>query len=253
VIISYLISHDFREKIKNEGSMINKLHWFFILLLLNSTVIGLSAAPTQKGILIFFGVYTQHYKLKQAFKGNDVKVYNAHSKGLKSFPSAAELAKSKLIILSDVSGGEFNQAQMNQIKKCVKDGANLLILGGPFTLGLGKFAKYGLDKILPVDLKPRDLKWEKQGLAFEKTGQNALVKNIDLNAKPKVYWLHSVTPKQDAKVILKANQYPLLIQGKSGKGKVIVFTGTPMGIPAKGDVPFWKWAGWPKLIRQIVK
>ena len=57
------------------------------------------------------------HNLKQTFKDNDVKIYNAHSKGLKSFPSAAELATSKLIILSDVSGGEFSQTQMNQIKK----------------------------------------------------------------------------------------------------------------------------------------
>ena len=34
-----------------------------------------------------------------------------------------------------------------------------------------------------------------------------------------------------------------------GKGKVLVFTGTPMGVPPKGQQPFWTWSGWPGLVK----
>ena len=45
-------------------------------------------------------------------------------------------------------------------------------------------------------------------------------------------------------------QRVVLIVGNYGKGRVAVFAGTPMGVPPKGQTPFWTWAGWPRLMKQ---
>ncbi len=69
---------------------------------------------------------------------------------------------------------------------------------------------------------------------------------------PTVFWLHRLKPKPDATVVLKAGDYPLLVTGQFGKGKVALFAGTPMGKPGKGQTPFWKWDGWTALLKNLV-
>ena len=207
-------------------------------------------------VLLFYGVYTQHYQLNKALADYDVKVSDAHSKGVKHFPTPAKLAQTSVVILSDVGGGEFTQSQVEQITAYVKRGGSVLVLGGPFTLGLGKFAENGLGEMLPVGLEPFDLKWEKRGVPLRKTAEHPALKGVDLSKKPMAYWIHRVRPRKGSQVILNAGDYPCLIAGCYGKGKVMVFTGTPMGIAAqggagKGRVPFWKWDGWTGLVRSV--
>jgi len=202
-------------------------------------------------VLVFYGVYTQHYLLHKALARYDLKISNAHSQGAEYFPPPKELLATKLIILSDVSGGEFTADWVRQIESYVKDGGSLLVLGGPFTLGLGRFAENGLAEILPVELAAFDLKWEKRGVAFDGAADHPAVKGLDLDKRPMVYWIHRVRPKKNAQVVLEAGPYPLLVAGAYGKGKVIVFTGTPMGLPAEGQLPFWKWDGWPGLVKCV--
>ncbi len=228
-----------------------------ILLLLSISPVIRTVFPREKSrVQLFFGVYTQHYGLTQALSDYDVKISNAKSNGVVDFPKDSDIAVTKLIILSDVSGAEFNQEQTEKIKGYVENGGRLLVLGGPFTLGIGQLDKHGLDKILPVYLEPFDLKWEKEGEVFGRGVKSEITEGIDLSAKPKVYWIHSIPeklPVENAEILLNAGKYPLLISGSYGKGRVFVFTGTPMGNPKEGDVPFWEWDGWMKIIRKIAE
>ena len=201
-------------------------------------------------VLVFYGVYTQHYLLDRALARYDLKISNAHSRQAEYFPPPRELLATKLIILSDVSGGELTPDWVRQIKSYVKGGGSLLVLGGPFTLGLGRFAEKGLAEILPVELEAFDLKWEKGGVAFDRAAEHPAVKGLDLHKRPTVYWIHRVRPKKTAQVVLRAGPYPLLVAGVYGKGRVIVFTGTPMGRPAEDHVPFWEWDGWTGLVQR---
>ena len=202
-------------------------------------------------VLVFYGVYTQHYRLDEALARYDLKISNAHSRRADHFPPPRELLATKLIILSDVSGGEFTLDWVRQIKSYVKEGGSLLVLGGPFTLGLGRFAEQGIAEVLPVELEAFDLKWEKDGVAFDRAAEHPAVRGLDLHKRPMVYWIHRVRPKKNAQVVLKAGSYPLLVAGVYGKGKVMVFTGTPMGRPAGDHVPFWEWDGWTGLVQRI--
>lgn len=201
--------------------------------------------------VLFFGVYTQCYKFDQSLSNYDLKISNAHSQRVQDFPSVKDLFQAKLIILSDVNGSEFTESQIKLMKSFVERGGGLLVMGGPFTLGVGQLQEQGLAEILPVELAPFDLKWEKQGKPFSKTADSALLQGVDLSRNPVVSWIHKVKPKEGTQVVLSAGDYPLLVGGAYGKGKVMVFTGTPMGLPPQGQTPFWEWDGWPKLMQNV--
>ncbi len=229
---------------------------FGLMLLSISPFIRSAVSQEKNRVHLFFGVYTQHYGLTQALENYDVKISNAKSNGVVDFPSDADIALTKMMILSDVSGAEFSQEQTDKIKTYVQNGGKLLVLGGPFTLGVGRLDKFGLDAILPVYLNTFDLKWENSGAVFTKEVNNYITENLDLSANPKVYWIHAVSDTlrgANSQIIMKAGAYPLLISGVSGTGKVFVFTGTPMGNPEEGDVPFWTWQGWQDIVRRIAE
>ncbi|MBU3913889.1 MAG: hypothetical protein KKE50_07415, partial [Nanoarchaeota archaeon] len=79
-------------------------------------------AVQKKTAVLFYGVYTQWYKFDKALDGYALKTANAHSERVQDFPSVKDLFNAKLVILSDVSGGEFTEAQVKQIKAYVEQG-----------------------------------------------------------------------------------------------------------------------------------
>ena len=142
-------------------------------MLLSSLAPGLTAAPPAKGdvLPVLRGVHTTLPTGQGPGRPTKLKVADAHSKGVKHFPTPAELDKTSLVVLSDTSGGEFTPDQVGRLKAYVKRGGGLLVLGGPFALGLGQFAENGLAEALPVTLTPRDLKWEKAGRDHRQGGR----------------------------------------------------------------------------------
>jgi len=220
-------------------------------------IVRAEEAAKQKVVLVY-GVYTQWYKFDEALSAYEVRICNAarpgrgySPEGVENYPDTAELFEAKLLILSDVHGSEFTDAQIKQMQRYVEGGGSLLVMGGPFTLGLGDFKEKGIAEMLPVSLEAFDLKWAKRGKAFTKAVEHPIFKGVDLAKKPMVYWIHQVKPRKGARVLMTAGNYPCLVVGTYGKGKVAVFTGTPMGLPREGQLPFWEWKGWTKLVRNI--
>jgi len=211
------------------------------------------ASAAKPKAIIFYGVYTQWYKLDTAFSEFDLKIANAHSERVQDFPSVKTLFNAKFIILSDINGGEFTEGQIQQLKSYIEDGGAVLFLGGPFTYGLGQLKEKGLADLLPVEeLQPFDLKWEKAGVSFDLTAAGEITRGLPAGNTPMAWWVHLLKPKADAQTVVKAGNYPLLILGRYGKGRVAVFTGTPMGVAGPGQMPFWEWDGWPILLRNTI-
>ncbi|MDD5708277.1 MAG: glutamine amidotransferase [Kiritimatiellae bacterium] len=204
--------------------------------------------------VLFFGAYTQWYKFDKALDDHLILTANAHSTRVQNFPAVRDLFRAKVVVLSDVIGTEFSVSQIKLLHTFVERGGGLLVMGGPFTLGVGKLKETGLIDMLPVsDLEPFDLKWEKEGKTFAQTGAGAVPGGVALDSSPMVYWIHQLKPKPDATVVLKAGDYPLLITGQFGKGKVAIFAGTPLGEPNEGQTPFWKWEQWPKFLGNVAR
>lgn len=203
-------------------------------------------------VLLLYGVYTQWYKLESVLTDCEVTLSNARTDRVENLPTPGQLGSYSLIILSDVTADSLSEAWVARLTRFTAQGGNLLFLGGPFTYGLGHFNEKKLDVLLPVEVEVFDLKWEKQGQAFAAAMAHPIVDGIDWSDAPMVYWIHKVTPKPEAETTIKAGDYPLLVTGRHGQGRVAAFMGTPLGLAPEGQTPFWEWNGWPTLIGNTV-
>ncbi|MFA6101791.1 MAG: glutamine amidotransferase [Victivallaceae bacterium] len=169
-------------------------------------------------------------------------------------PGSVSMQKAKACILVDCPFGP-NQVipdfVLKNIIANVKNGMNLIILGGLFSLDKGEYQTSYLNDFLPVKIKDA---WQVKGssapLLIEPSAQQ--FGNIDWKEKPCVYYRHDLAPAEDAEVLLKAGGYPLLVSKKYGKGKIVVFLGTVCGTPAAQPPAFWKWKNWPELTAGII-
>jgi hypothetical protein len=230
-----------------------------------------SPISKEKRALLFFGMYTQWYKFDQILDGWKIGVFNvrpAKTEYLGELEKASELPNLKmkvekfknsffdysLIILSDVTLEALPRPVIIKLKFYLESGGKLLVLGGPYAYGEGNYHGKGLDDILPVASSDFDLKWQKKGEVFRKAKDHQITQNINFESKPMAYWIHKIKVKKDAEVLVNAGEFcPLIVSGKYGKGKVICFTGTPLGVTADDkQLPFWKWDGWVPLMKNTI-
>ena len=134
--------------------------------------------------------------------------------------------KPALIIMEDFPlNGTLEQSEVRALVSEVKAGANLIILGGMFTLNRGEFRIRELNDILPVKVgSPFDICYKKENFAVEgATGAVAIYQKC--------------APSDGAEILLKAEGDPLLCVIRKGQGKVCVYTGIPGGRPGnKGEM-----------------
>jgi hypothetical protein len=169
-----------------------------------------------------------------------------------------EMMRFHLAIVVNTNGGAFgcggNPALRRKLlKDFVQNGGSALFLGGFFAYG-PEYHGTALEEMAPVTYADkRDLTSATEGLPLA-AGPDALKGFAQLNwaAAPRVYWMHAVTPKPGAKVLLTAGGKPLLVTWPYGKGRVAVFTGSVMGDPKAGQVPFWAWGGWPAIMAETI-
>ena len=230
------------------------------------TSVASAAAERSISVLLYFGVYTQWYRIEESLEpiqGHKLRISNARTSGEKAgqrftvwgadfIPTPEEASMFDVIVLSDVDYGALKDAGLAVIDTFVKEGGGLLVLGGPFTYGEGQYDGTIFPQILPVEIEPFDLKWEKAGLSFSAPSEHPIIENVDFAGGPQVYWIHEARPKEGSVVVLQAGTRPLLVLGAHGKGRVAVFLGTPMGVAPEGKLPFWQWQGWDRLIRNTL-
>ena len=134
--------------------------------------------------------------------------------------------KPALIIMADFPlNGTLEQSEVRALVSEVKAGANLIILGGMFTLNRGEFRIRELNDILPVKVgSPFDICYKKENFAVE-------------GAAGAVAIYQKCLPAGGSEILLKADGDPLLCVIRKGQGKVCVYTGVPGGRPGnKGEM-----------------
>ncbi|MBI2298700.1 MAG: hypothetical protein HYU66_07075 [Armatimonadetes bacterium] len=215
--------------------------------------------------LVVFGLYTQMLRLDDALEGwqpagraaPEFTWANAPPNAAEGFPgSYEELFGYHVVVLSDVNQKSLGDIGLEMLCDWVEQGGSLLVAGGPYALGNGEYEDTRLVDLLPVKLAgPFDLKWSGAGQSWPlapAAGGHALTEGVGFGAAPRVYWQHAVTPKPEAEVVLEAGGRPALVLGRYGKGRVAVLTLSPTGEPAAGEVAWWVWDGWPRLVRNVV-
>lgn len=212
-----------------------------------------AAGPKERSALVFFGLYTQWLKLEDALNGWKIKISDARPAKVDYVPPASEISKYALVVLSDVTAESLPASVIRRIEDYVKKGGSLLVMGGPYAYGHGRYAEKGIEAMLPVEGAPFDLKWAKTGLPFRITNDHPITRGMDLTANPMVYWNHAVKVKPSGEVLMEAGDgAPLLVVQNYGKGKVACFMGAPLGEPPNGQKPFWEWDGFVPFLKNTV-
>jgi hypothetical protein len=225
----------------------------------------------ERRALLFFGMYTQWYKFDQILAGWKVGIFNVRPSKLEylgevddgsKIPSVGMSVQNfknsffdySLVVLSDAGLTALPRTIVIKLKAYLNAGGRLLVLGGPYAYGEGCYHENGFNDVLPVRSADFDLKWHRKGEIFRKAKEHPITRGLKLTGKPRTYWIHNLAPNSGAEIILTAGDAcPLMVGGTYGKGKIICYTGTPLGEPArKRQLPFWQWDGWIPLMQNTL-
>ena len=172
------------------------------------------------------------------------------------FPTShEELFKQDVVVLVNTGAMGMGYDGRKVLKDFVEAGGGLVLLGGLHTLGQGDMKDTFLEDLLPVELIPRDVAKAEKPLPLGAVTGDVMaraVSSAQWKLSPLLYWRHAVKPKPGAHIHILAGEEPVLVSWKVGKGTVVVFTGTALGEGQEGELPFWKWEGWPTLLKTMV-
>jgi len=221
-------------------------------------------APDKFRCLVVFGLYTHILDVDGALAGwkspggiaPEFTWANCPPNAVESFPgSYEELFAYNAVVLSDVNYKAVGDIGFEMLCDYVEHGGSLLVTGGPYAFGNGEFEETRFLEVLPVTLSgPFDLKWAGKGKSWPLTApdpDHPVVRAASLDRAPRVFWHHFVTPREGTEVVLRADAQPALILGRYGKGKVAALTLSPTGEGGQGEVQWWDWNGWPKLMEGV--
>lgn len=169
------------------------------------------------------------------------------------FPALMEdLLKYQVIILESPDAAAFSPSEQEMLRDYVKAGGGILVLGGYYSYGKGRWEGTTLGGIMPVKTKgPWDLVEVKA--ALEPSAPNPRLKDLALPGPPRAVWVHDVEPLPGAPILATAGGKPLLVASPAGPGKVLCFTGTILGYEDKaGGTPFWKWDQYPAFLQSLI-
>ncbi len=169
------------------------------------------------------------------------------------FPALMEdLLKYQVVILETPDAAAFSPSEQEMLRDYVKAGGGMLVLGGYYSYGKGRWEGTTLGGMMPVKTKGA---WDlvEVKAALQPAAPHAALNGVDLGAEPRVAWAHDVDPVPGAQVLLTVGGKPLLVANGAGPGKVLCFTGTILGYEDKvGGMPFWKWDKYPAFLQSLI-
>ncbi|MBU4366069.1 MAG: hypothetical protein KKF10_02945 [Verrucomicrobia bacterium] len=163
-----------------------------------------------------------------------------------------ELLRKQVIIMVNVQASGLGFAGMQMLRDYVAVGGALWIFGGHVAYGAGGWAGSPLEEVLPVRTlgRPFDVRKAKNTRLQPGPNPDGLLLDVELTDQPRCYYYHEVEPKPGSLVPLVVDgTHPFIVAGRFEKGYVVCFTGTPIGEPLRGDVPFWEWNNWATVMR----
>lgn len=195
-----------------------------------------------------------------------------------TLPNSADgWRKIDVILIGDVSSGFFSRAQQEAIEQAVLNGSALLMIGGTNTLGPGGYQGTAIEKALPVQVGPKEMRQEMTQFIPRLTAEGAvhpamegLAEFFGTEETPGVKQLPPLRgnvvvagAKTGATVLLVHKDRPgpngkpqiVLAVQRYGKGRSAVFTGDTtnywtLQMYGRGqDSPFNRF--WAQLVRWL--
>lgn len=198
-------------------------------------------------------------------RGHDVTHLRAHDVP-EQFPWTTEaLDQYDVIILSDIglnsftlsngvfAGGNPAVNRLALLKDWVLNGGALMMAGGYLSFGgfEGKAHYHGspIEAVLPVTVLPYDDRIEApQGVQPVETTPNAITR--DLGDFPVILGYQEITPKPESSVLMTADDAPLLITQKIGKGRTLAY-GTDIA-PHWASQAFMAWENYGEFFSRCL-
>ncbi|MHB9133843.1 MAG: LamG domain-containing protein [Armatimonadota bacterium] len=192
-------------------------------------------------VLEVYGMHWQKYNCAAAITG---------LVGTYTMPADyASLYAYDAVILNDIDFTNTSWATRRMFSDYVNDGGRLIILGGPFSLGVGSYQSTYLEDMLPFTLTGvNEVVPCEPALLLGPTPGTPYADN------PNLLWRHNVAVKTGVTTLAYADTLPIAaykLVGGNG-GRVAAFAGTVQGIPALGASAFWQCASWTTLLQQLV-
>jgi uncharacterized membrane protein len=203
-------------------------------------------------VLLVYGMWTQHYRVERAVRDLDPEAEITICDGWGFFPPTYDtLLSYDLLVLSDMPAGPDYANEM--VADFARHGGGVLTLGGMLTYGAGQWRDTALEGILPVRLVSNfDMKREPAGVAPLATRDSRLA-TVRWPGAARFFWMNVAEPKPEAEVLLRAGDYPLLVVGKCGEGRVATVLGTCHGEPTRDTVPAWRTPAWERMLKETLE
>lgn len=198
-------------------------------------------------------------------RGHDVTHLRAHDVP-EQFPWTNEaLDQYDVIILSDIglnsftlsngvfAGGNPAVNRLALLKDWVLNGGALMMAGGYLSFGgfEGKAHYHGspIEAVLPVTVLPYDDRIEApQGVQPVETTPNVITR--DLGEFPVILGYQEITPKPESSVLMTADDAPLLVTQKIGKGRTLAY-GTDVA-PHWASQAFMAWENYGEFFSRCL-
>lgn len=146
--------------------------------------------------------------------------------------------------------------RLELIKNYVLQGGGLVMAGGYLSFqgiyGAARYHKSPIEDVLPVALLPVDDRMEKPEGVKPKVINNAHFITEGIDAEwPYVLGFNEVTVKQEGDLLVKVQEYPLLVTGSFGKGRSVAWTSDvgPHWCPKE----FVEWRGYGEVWARIIQ
>ncbi|HEY3416894.1 MAG TPA: hypothetical protein VGM23_08430, partial [Armatimonadota bacterium] len=160
------------------------------------------------------------------------------------------------IILGGVSKSGLKPIGLEMLHDYLLAGGGMIVLGSHGAYGRSQLKGTKLGDALPVEISDKLFDLSLTGGKRVTLGPDTLpfIKYTSLADTASCYFLHDVTLKPGAKVLMQVDGKPFMVAGEYGpkNARIVCILGAPMGNPGKGQTAFWQDPGWYWILRNAV-
>jgi len=203
-------------------------------------------------VLFVKGLAFERWRLMESLEkiGADVRqtefMKRRVTTAVRYFPTTLEEAlQYDIIILGAVDAWALAREGTLLLKDYVECGGSLLVLGGLYAYGAGRYQEMGLDELLPLRVNSTFDLQRGDGLTPVLTEIAEAGTPVELAGA--VRWFHELEAAPDAAVLARIGEHPLAAVSVRGKGRIACIAATVLGGENIEPTPFWLIEGWSDL------
>ena len=165
-----------------------------------------------------------------------------------------------MVLLRELPTWELFKLQhrigLEMLRDYLLAGGGIVVLGSHGAYGRSQLKGTKLGDALPVEISGNIFDLAPTGGKRVTFGPDKLpfLDYNELANTASCYFLHTVTVKPGAKVLMQVDGKPFMVAGEYGpkNARIVCILGAPMGSPAKGQTAFWQDQGWYWILRNAI-